>query len=472
MELAETTKTAARMGTEDYKKKYFDSLESLEREQERFKTIDAVLKRLIGRLCVVARGQSAKLDDEIQKLQAAIRRDAKGDELDKIAAALTDAIHALDQPAEPVPAQEMRSAKAQTAESSSSQESMPGDEGIRAVLAALIAELRRDPELVIQVDVLDAQLANSLTRDRLPDILSSLSELLGRRIGRIERAKQEVEVLLSHMVDKLDEIGQFVVTQAQHQTQSLASRASLSTQLAGEMKAMGDSVESGAELSQIRAQVRSRLESIGRYLQEFRQREDAQASDMQARNEKMRARVAELEAEASRLHNQLKDEQRQSTLDALTKIPNRLAYEKHMEEELKRFQRFKQPTCVAVWDVDLFKKINDTYGHAAGDRVLNAVAQCLAGRIRGTDFLARYGGEEFVMILRGAKLDDAIRLADELRIGVATLKLHSRGIPLQVTISSGLTALAAGDSVTSAFERADEAMYQAKARGRNCCVSI
>jgi diguanylate cyclase len=238
------------------------------------------------------------------------------------------------------------------------------------------------------------------------------------------------------------------------------------------MKAMGESVESHGDLQQIRTQVRGRLESIDRYLQEFRQREATLASSFRARNEQMASRMAELEAEASRLHNQLKDEQRTASLDVLTKIPNRMAYDKRIDEELKRWQRFKQPTCLAAWDIDHFKRINDTYGHRAGDGVLRAVAECLSGRIRGTDFIARYGGEEFVMILAGTQLDDAVRLIDLIRIAIANLKLHFRGTPLSITISSGVTALQADDSAGVVFERADKALYQAKERGRNCCVSI
>jgi diguanylate cyclase len=185
----------------------------------------------------------------------------------------------------------------------------------------------------------------------------------------------------------------------------------------------------------------------------------------------MQSRVAELEAEANRLHGALKDEQRLATLDALTKVPNRLAYEKRMEDELKRWQRFKQPTCLAVWDVDHFKRINDTFGHRAGDRVLGAVAESLAGRIRGTDFLARYGGEEFVMVLCGTKLEDALRLVDEMRIGIANLKLHFRGTPLALTISCGITPLISGDTSATAFDRADKALYQAKESGRNKAIS-
>ena len=185
----------------------------------------------------------------------------------------------------------------------------------------------------------------------------------------------------------------------------------------------------------------------------------------------MRTRISELESEAKRLHHQLQDEQRLSTLDALTNIPNRLAYEKRVAEELQRWQRFNQPTCIAVLDVDHFKRINDAYGHRAGDRVLRAVAECLASRIRGTDFIARYGGEEFVMILPGTKLEAAVGLIEATRLAIAGIGFHFRGAPLAITISSGVTAFLSGDSPGAAFDRADKALYQAKDSGRNRSVS-
>jgi len=452
--------------SKDWREKYYDSLSSLEGEQKKFQAMEAVLKRLAGRLCTAALGQSPRLDNEIKKLQAAIRREASNDELDKITPTLTEAINALDESA----GASSTATQPVKIQSEPGREIIAGDERVRAILAALIAELRRDAELVIQVDALDAKLVASVTRDQLPEVLSALTELVGKRIERLERAKREIEALLSQMVGRLDEISRYIADQSQNQTQALASSETLNTHLVGEMKAMGDSVESAGDLQLIRTQVRSRLDSIGRHLLEFRQREATLAGSIRERNEQMRARVTEQEAEANRLHGQLKDEQRQSLIDVLTKVPNRLAYEKRIEEELKRWQRFKQPTCLAAWDIDHFKKINDTYGHRAGDRVLSAVAECLASRIRGTDFLARYGGEEFVMILCGTNLSDAVRLIDEIRVVVEKLKFHSHGTPLAVTMSSGVTAIAAGDSAGAAFERADKALYQAKSRGRNCVV--
>lgn len=449
--------------TDNWRKKYFDSLESLEREQKQFRALEATLKRMAGRLCTAALGQSPRLDEQLKRLQNAIRRDVTIEELEKITPALSEAIQSLDDSVAPLPVPEVTPVAPVAAP--------VNDVRVRAILSALLGELRRDPALVAQAEALDAKLTESMTPDQLSDVLTTLNEMVAQRIQRIESAKQEIEVLLSHMVGKLDEIGQFVAEQNQSQSQSHASSETLNVQLVGEMKAMGESVESAGDLQQIRHQVRSRLDSIERHLQEFRERESTLATATRTRNEQMRARIVELEGEAKRLHTQLKDEQRLSTLDALTQIPNRLAYESRIDEEIKRWQRFKQPTCIAVWDVDHFKRINDTYGHRAGDRVLRTVAECLAGRVRSTDFIARYGGEEFVGIFPGTTLEAALHLMDELRLAITKIGFHFRGTPISITASSGITALLPGDSSGVAFDRADKALYKAKESGRNRCVS-
>ncbi|WP_116807382.1 GGDEF domain-containing protein [Steroidobacter cummioxidans] len=439
--------------TDPWRTKYFNSLGRLEEQQLQFQAMEAALKRLVGRLCTAALGLAPPLDEQIRKLQSVIRREATAEELEQLTPALTDAIGALDHP---LPAPTMAAVN---------------DEQLRSILAALLVELRRDTELVEQADALDAKLSVALTSEQLPEVLGSLTELVGKRIQHIERAKDEIENLLSHMVGKLDEIGQFVAEQHQNQAQSQASSDTLNTQLVGEIKAMGENVETAKDLQQIRHQVRSRIDSIDRHLQEFRQREATFAAAVRARNEQMRSRIVELEAEAKRLQNQLQDEQRASTVDMLTGIPNRQAYDKRVDEELQRLRRFKQATCLAVWDVDNFKRINDTYGHRAGDRVLRVVADCFASRIRSSDFIARYGGEEFVMLLPGTHLEDASRFSERIRAAIAEIGFHFRGAPVSITVSSGMTALLPDDTAGAAFDRADKALYRAKQGGRNRCVT-
>jgi diguanylate cyclase len=158
-------------------------------------------------------------------------------------------------------------------------------------------------------------------------------------------------------------------------------------------------------------------------------------------------------------------------LDALTRIPNRLAWEQRIVAEMARWERFRQPTCVLAWDIDGFKGINDRYGHRAGDKVLVVVAESLAGGIRGTDFVARYGGEEFVMLLPGTSLENGVAIANQMREAIAQTGFHFRGAPVSVTISCGITELQEGDTSDEVFDRADRAMYQAKDGGRNRVVS-
>jgi diguanylate cyclase len=456
--------------TENWRTKYYDSLGRLEEQQLQFRAMETALKRLVGRLCTAALGLAPPLDDQLRKLQAVIRRETTAAELEKLTPALTDAIGALDHPVPPPPVAGSPLAST-SGKQDPSREVLVNDERLRSILAALVAELRQDDELVAQADELDAKLSSALTNEQLPDVLTALTNMVGKRIQHIERARQEIEGLLGDMVGKLDEIGQFVAEQPQNQAQLQASSATLNTQLVGEIKAMGETVETAKDLQQLREQVHTRIDAIDKHLEAFRQREATFAAAISARNDQMRTRIVELEAEAKRLHGQLQDEQRASTIDVLTRIPNRLAYDKRIEEELNRLRRFKQATCLAVWDVDHFKRINDSYGHRAGDKVLQVISECFANKIRSTDFIARYGGEEFVMILPGTHLEDATSFNNRIRAAIGEIGFHFRGSPVSVTVSSGITALHPDDTAGTAFDRADKALYQAKQTGRNRCVT-
>jgi len=124
-----------------------------------------------------------------------------------------------------------------------------------------------------------------------------------------------------------------------------------------------------------------------------------------------------------------------------------------------------------LWDIDDFKAINDSYGHRAGDRVLQTVANCFVEGLRSEDFVARIGGEEFVIILSGLSSEIALRVANELRSAVEGLRFHFRGAPVRVTASCGITGLERGEAPGAAFDRADAALYRAKRGGKNQCVA-
>lgn len=158
--------------------------------------------------------------------------------------------------------------------------------------------------------------------------------------------------------------------------------------------------------------------------------------------------------------------------DSLTGLSNRRTLMELGVNECRRAQRFGHPLSVLVVDIDLFKAVNDAWGHLAGDRVICAVAQaCLVRTRNGVDTVARYGGEEFVLVLPETDSPDALRLAESLRHAVAALQVavNDEGARASVTVSIGVATLHPGDdfSFEDLVNRADKALYQAKETGRN-----
>lgn len=339
------------------------------------------------------------------------------------------------------------------------------------VLLRLLSELRQDPDLAAGIDDIERGISASLTSEQVPGLIDKVGGMLLQRIRHLEKARHALTLLLDQMMGQLDSLNAYIKGNSEEETRRMRSSDALNLQISGEVQAMGESVSNGSDLVLLRRQLSERMQSISRHLQSFRDREQEHARQSRERAARMTARMEQMESEARTLQARLSDEQRQSLLDALTRIPNRLAWEQRVAAEMARWERFRQPTCVLAWDIDGFKSINDRYGHRAGDKVLVVVAESLAGGIRGTDFVARYGGEEFVMLLPGTSLENGESIANQMREAIAQTGFHFRGAPVSVTISCGITDLRAGDSSDEVFDRADRAMYQAKNGGRNRVVS-
>lgn len=156
----------------------------------------------------------------------------------------------------------------------------------------------------------------------------------------------------------------------------------------------------------------------------------------------------------------------QASRDSLTKLWNHAAILDQLEQELSRGVRQRTPVGLLMADVDYFKQVNDTHGHATGDEVLCQVARTFKGMVRPYDSVGRYGGEEFLFVLPGCDAEATMGLAERLREEVASLTI---GQSLRVTISVGATALEGDHPVTASglLRQADEALYRAKRGGRN-----
>ncbi len=156
-------------------------------------------------------------------------------------------------------------------------------------------------------------------------------------------------------------------------------------------------------------------------------------------------------------------------IDDLTGLRNRRFFDRTCRYELERTRRYRSALSVMLIDADHFKRVNDAYGHAAGDRTLQAIARSLEGAVRTTDLVSRYGGEEFAVLLPETDAAGAAFVGERIRHAVAAIA----GLPSAVTVSVGVLTVPAGACVVAEalLERADAALYRAKSGGRNRVVS-
>lgn len=167
----------------------------------------------------------------------------------------------------------------------------------------------------------------------------------------------------------------------------------------------------------------------------------------------------------ARLHHQLSQ---LAVTDSLTGIYNRRHFFEMAEKEFHQAVRYQRAFSVVMFDLDLFKKINDSFGHARGDEILQTVVQRCAGQMREADILGRYGGEEFVIALPETEAEEALALAERLRLELASRRVEAGSVLVLVTASFGVATLANGvTDLMQLLNRADVALYHAKQAGRN-----
>lgn len=189
------------------------------------------------------------------------------------------------------------------------------------------------------------------------------------------------------------------------------------------------------------------------------------------RREKESERVEALRAQITQLGSQLEEARQEGSLDPLTRLFNRKILDAMLDRAMDLRAVFGKETCLVMIDADRFKAVNDTYGHATGDTVLKSLANCLTMTFpRKGDVAARYGGEEFVLLLPDADIHDGKHMAERLLAAVRALRIDTDGKDLRITVSVGVTAAQAGDTVESWVQRADRALYRAKQSGRDRVV--
>ena len=428
-------------------------LAQLERSEARWSRIDMLLRRLAARLTYAAEGRTPQLDATLGDIRRQVREPLSEEALEPLFTALTHAVKSLDD----LPPQA----------TTVTTPPLPSVDAVGAILLALLDRLSPELASSARFDALRHAIAGASDTSALALQAEALAGLVNRHHRQLGEQRAAAERLLTHVKLQLEELAQYLTREDADHHDGNSARQEFDNHLISEIDALGTQMQQTCDLGSLQEQVQSRLGTITARLKVFREREGARERDWQARAELMNQRISELERSTQTMEASLRQEQQLASTDPLTGIANRLMLEQHMSEACLQVRQNGAETCLLVLDIDHFKDINDSYGHAAGDRALRIVAQQLQARLHADDLLARYGGEEFVAVLAATRQDAGLQVAEMLRTCIEGISFRGQQQPVRITLSCGLTTLRAGDTPDSAFERADRALYQAKRGGRN-----
>ncbi|SMC25270.1 Diguanylate cyclase, GGDEF domain [Desulfacinum hydrothermale DSM 13146] len=237
---------------------------------------------------------------------------------------------------------------------------------------------------------------------------------------------------------------------------------------------LGSSLKWSHTLEQLKARMEEQLCQFQQLIDERKRKDEARLTDLAGKLTQLQDRFLSMRTTFVQLQKKTRlipRLEQQALLDGLTEVPNRRAYEQRLREEWARYRSQGIPFSLVVLDLDHFKKVNDTYGHASGDQCLKEIAKRTSQALRDSDMLARYGGEEFVVVLPATSKDDAPAVAERIRVQAEKIRFQCGGEFFQVTLSLGVAQVEDSDGAPEdVFHRADRALYLAKEEGRNRVV--
>ena len=462
-----------------WKDKYRELVRDFEAKEREWSALEHALRAAAGRLAFAAMGQNATLDKAVESVLGALRTDLSVPNLDASMSGLVRALQlpkAEEAPAAAKPAVTKPAAATHSTPPRAAPAAQPGDPATASVdveplLRGLVVALGRTPALAEAAGKLERTLDAGMAPGDWAPYLRSVADSVAAVVADLQAQRRELEEFLEQVTRQLAEFEDWSTWQEGEARSRQADTLGLEHTVTAEMRGLHKEVEDSRDLTALKVKVQSRLDTVAQQLLAFRDSEGRRRAESERRAVELKREVTKLKGRTTELIRLCADQENRLMLDSLTGVHSRYAYEQRLEEEYQRWQRHAQPLTFSIWDVDFFKRINDTCGHDAGDRLLRGIADILGHHKRVEDFLARIGGEEFVLLLPMTTLEAAKSVTEKIRAAVERTEFRHHGQHVPVTISCGLTEFRASDTPTVVYERADAALYQAKLQGRNRCVS-
>ncbi|PHS23082.1 MAG: hypothetical protein COA83_10715 [Methylophaga sp.] len=339
------------------------------------------------------------------------------------------------------------------------------------VLMKLLERLSLPTDLSKMATKIRHDIEDGVADEQLPTVINNIAEIVSALGSQAVTEKLEYQEFLEALTAKLQSLDEHIRETSSSELEAFKERHAISQAMEEEVQGIRGHVEKSDNLEQLKSTVSERLDSLNQHFENSQQSDRTRFEQSQKQIRDLNKRLKAMEDESVLLRESAVKSRELALKDALTGIWNRQALDENIEKEFVRWQRYQKPLSLVVWDIDFFKRVNDTYGHAAGDKVLKTVARLFKKETRDADFIARFGGEEFVGIFPETRLEDALSLANKIREKLQNSKFHYEHKPVPITASAGLATFRPNDTVEEVFKRADAALYRAKEGGRNRCIA-
>lgn len=335
---------------------------------------------------------------------------------------------------------------------------------IEDTLVGLLDDLALPERHRPQAEAMRDRLQNGLNWYELLPILDDLATLM---LAITDSGQHEFEAYLQQLNERLESFQSNLQAASDGHADNRSAAREMDTQIREQVDGLQSSMQEAADLDDLKHVLENHLEGLLGTMDQHQKQRDEREQEVAARLQSLAERVAHMEQEALGYREHLEEQRQKALIDPLTGLPNRAAWSERLEHEIDQWQQHGNTLLLAMLDLDHFKRINDNYGHLAGDKVLKIIASVLRKRLRGTDFIARFGGEEFVLLMPATLPMAGAKLLETLRASIEACPFHFKGERVTITISMGLTAFRPGEHSDLVIKRADQALYRAKNNGRN-----
>jgi diguanylate cyclase (GGDEF)-like protein len=303
-------------------------------------------------------------------------------------------------------------------------------------------------------------------------LLCELGQRLDRMVGSlVNQAVKSVDFSNDYLVELSKDLYQMegqLFSCRTHNRETHQLNNDFNDKLLRDTEDMNQACDSSGSLEDIRFRISSKVSAISEAIGAKRQADEARIEEADAKIDELQTNLETYGREIIQIRQRADSLEKEVLLDELTQVTNRRGYDLQIRESLRRYHRDGEIFSLVLIDIDHFKRVNDEFGHRAGDKCLFETAQLIKNTLRKTDFFARYGGEELIAILPGSSARDAKHVAEKIRHRIEKARFHYFDEIVRITVSMGVTEVRADDAEPEIpFARVDEAMYQAKKDGRN-----